>query len=396
MCAAVLKNWREAATLMLVHGRKKIQNRILDNLHPSQALQQTTNLADHGLELLVLKRSMKSSFMPNKYVFPGGIADDSDFSLHWLPIFGATTPELAAHRFGFAKTVEEITPMFYRLRPEQFSVIPSEIAFRICAIRETFEEAGVLLVRSVDQSSYDFNASAAYPYHFGEDHSSKVEEWRHKVVQNPLAFLTLCENLEVVPDVWSLYNWSNWLTPHFDTVIDKEKGKRYDTAFFITCVGEKPYVAEDAKEAVHSEWVSPLQMIEDFAENRVQLAPPQLYEASRLVNCNTVDALLGYLQRQARQPVERWMPVMIKCADGVIFTFPGDSLYPKKPDLEGEHPTLKREEKLQELKSQSSQLHRAIIQTPPVKDGKPTGNKRIQLECTIDLPYGHVAPSFEG
>ena len=267
---------------------------------------------DTTLQVLIQRRSMKSSFMPNKYVFPGGMADNADFSPHWLPLFDATTasspfakttagvtptfsrkrpaefsslpseidsrisairetfekagveadfspqPRFDATRsslptcspFDFAKTTAGVTPMFSRKRPAEFSALPSEIAFRISAIRETFEEAGVLLACPAEEKELAFNSSLASPYYFGENHISLVEEWREKVMSDPGQFLVLCKTLSLVPDVWSLYNWSNWLTP---IRLESEKGKRFDTAFFICCVGECPHVAEDAQEMVHSE-----------------------------------------------------------------------------------------------------------------------------------------------
>ena len=257
MCAAILKNWREAATLILVHSRKRLQQTATKELYPSNViatdtLQQTTGPSEEELEVLVLKRSSKSSFMPDLYVFPGGIADNTDFTRNWLSLFGVQTPDEAQEKFSFCKTVTQHAPMFHRKRDPDFTHIPSEVAFRISAIRETFEESGVLLARSIDQTSYQHNPRPTTAYSFGNDHSdsSMLEEWRQRVTRDPSEFLTLCKSLDIVPDIWSLYDWSNWLTPLGS---GDSSGKRFDAAFFICCLQDCPYVAEDAGEMVHAQ-----------------------------------------------------------------------------------------------------------------------------------------------
>ena len=63
------------------------------------------------------------------------------------------------------------------------------MAFRINAIRETFEETGILLtVDPLDQKQLD-------------------PEWRDRVHNNPSEFISLCKHLNVCPDIWSLNEW---------------------------------------------------------------------------------------------------------------------------------------------------------------------------------------------
>lgn len=243
--AAVLKHWREASTLLLVTARKTCSN-----VKPV-FVSATAESADAGkgsnLEVLLLKRSSKSKFMPNLYVFPGGVASDVDFSADWLQVFDLLGKDQRQNLFDFVQRGGQGAPMFSRLRDKRFSQIPSEIAFRICAIRETFEESGVLIVRKVDAGSKFRPAlwDGASWASFCED-EAVISEWRQRVDRDPAEFLRMCQELQMVPDVWSLYEWSNWLTPLGST-------RRFDTAFFICCVDGKPHVAEDEGETVHSQ-----------------------------------------------------------------------------------------------------------------------------------------------
>ena len=244
--SSVLKYWKEAATLLLV-----AKTRV-----PSVTQFQTTNY-----EILMLKRSGKSKFMPKLHVFPGGMSHDSDFSPQWLDLYSQAGKDIVDDLELFLKRGGTGTYMFSRKRPEEFSKIPSELAFRICAIRETFEESGILLVRDINNvksSKLDLNAQPL------SGKSSVLSDtilmpWRQKVDNDAGQFIKMCEELKVVPDVWSLYEWSNWLTPINTGSLDKAKNvgkpqsRRYDTAFYLCVLDYVPNAAHDDKETTELE-----------------------------------------------------------------------------------------------------------------------------------------------
>lgn len=246
--AAVLKHWREASTVILVtagqKGRHVNPNFVTSSAAPADAPKGA------NFDLLLLKRSDKSQFMPNRYVFPGGVAVDVDFSADWIPVFDLLGKDHRQDVFDFVQRGGQGAPMFSRLRDQKFSQIPSDIAFRICAIRETFEESGVLLVRSLDKggnfrpSLWEGPSWASYC-----QEEAVINEWRQRVDKDPSEFLRMCQELRMVPDVWSLYEWSNWLTP----LGLGGSSRRFDTAFFVCCVDGRPHVAEDEGETVHSQ-----------------------------------------------------------------------------------------------------------------------------------------------
>ncbi|KAF6031981.1 NUDT19 [Bugula neritina] len=73
---------------------------------------------------------------------------------------------------------------------------------------------------------------------------------------------------------------------------------------------------------------------------KLRVAPPQLYELSRLLNFQSLDELRHYTKTRNRWGTERMFPVGIRCLDGAIRVLPGDSLYPEQPDLIGTAPPI--------------------------------------------------------
>ena len=74
--------------------------------------------------------------------------------------------------------------------------------------------------------------------------------------KDPLQFVTLCQELGVVPDVWSLKAWRNWLTPVFQKVESApKKPRRFDTMFYVCCLecDEIPNALADETESTHAE-----------------------------------------------------------------------------------------------------------------------------------------------
>ncbi|XP_076471974.1 acyl-coenzyme A diphosphatase NUDT19-like isoform X2 [Babylonia areolata] len=192
----------------------------------------------------------------------------------------------------------------------------------------------------------------------------------------------MCQKLEVVPDVWSLHEWSNWLTPC-------GLKQRFDTAFFICCLQDKPNVAEDEWETVHSQWGSPYDILQEYYQGGVALAPPQIYELGRLMNFSTVPDLLKFACQRGQHRVERWLPVKVASSDSLMSVFPGDSLYPKDIDPEGPDVTFTHTERLAELDNSHPNKHRALV-NPEMRHAD--GRMCYRVVCNIALPGEHVAP----
>ena len=145
------------------------------------------------LEVLLLQRHAKSEFLPDLYVFPGGRVDPGDHEL--------------ADRVSGVSAAEAAR----RIEPDD----PAEaLGFYVAAIRETFEEAGVLLARKRGQRELISGA-----------HAAELSRHRLKLQSGELSLREIVESedLELAADGLAVHG--RWVTPEMVP-------RRFDTLFF--------------------------------------------------------------------------------------------------------------------------------------------------------------------
>lgn len=139
--------------------------------------------SDHvrGIDILFVQRTTEAGFMPDSYVFPGGVLDDADCSQEWLELFPADTKQSMMNRL-MQKTPNNRLPLYSNISTNS---IAGELAFRICAIREAFEETGILLARPLSQLK---NGTQSPCY---QSSQSLLDEWRGRVCDDATNFVRL-------------------------------------------------------------------------------------------------------------------------------------------------------------------------------------------------------------
>ncbi|XP_059523024.1 acyl-coenzyme A diphosphatase NUDT19 [Myotis daubentonii] len=356
-------SWRRAATLVLAAGWA----------HPGPGAPALPPLPNEGFRLLLLQRSSQQGFLPGAHVFPGGVVDAADGSDEWLRLFA---PHHGPPRFGLGSPPPSRTafPVLPAAGPdtaaEDRAGLPDDVAFRICAIRETFEEAGVLLLRPrASPPAAAPEPGRALPPPAG------LAAWRARVRRDPRDFLRLCAHLDCTPDIWALHDWSVWLTP-----FSPRGGRRFDTSFFLCCLRDPPPVYPDLEEVVGSQWSSPLEATESFISKEIWMAPPQFYEIRRLENFASLSDLHKFCLDHVLEGVERWMPILLLTADGQISLLPGDELYLEDSNfLEN---LLSTEKKTEEIMKEGKKFHRVVIYSRHV----------YSIHVTVQSKYKHVYP----
>lgn len=205
----------------------------------------SNNKSQYDYRLMMVKRSGLSSFLASAYVFPGGRVEIADFSPRWWDLFAKfnlTRQDLAVFSQSISgprppiilesKIAQEASAIH---RPED--VLPADIGLRISALRETFEETGVLLLTRPGD-----DADSYQPLSDRDNVNVDLSAWRERVRKDAASFIDLCLETNLCPNLWSLYEWWNWLTP---TSVGH---KRCDTMFYVSFLEVEPKVVLDNEE----------------------------------------------------------------------------------------------------------------------------------------------------
>ncbi|KAL4716962.1 hypothetical protein ACJJTC_012773 [Scirpophaga incertulas] len=311
------KFWRNAASLIMLSKRN------------SDSFSCRSGISNY--DVLLQTRPGTVSF-PKSVVFPGGVTEPADESAEWfhlLQSFGYTDNDLNA--FHRANTLT--TPIF------QPDPVKRHVSLRISAIRETFEEIGILIGSSRHKCiRSDRGATIICDF--------DVKSWQEKVSSNPEELLNLCKELKCYPDIFSLYYWSNWLTP-------KEYPKRFDTAFFLALVENHSSFITKTSEVTAVQWSSPEEVLFKNSKKAIQLLPPQIYELNRLLHFKDINHLIKYASERSRDGTDLMFPIKIKAKDGILRVFPGDDLYSLNED-----PNQLSEQTILDLRNLSVKLNR--------------------------------------
>lgn len=413
-----MQPWREASSLIIVtrasvrgsvaSNDKIIKSSMIESLDQTnqlkqqQTAQQSQQPQNHQLSnsttsnkydyrLLMVKRSGLSSFLASAYVFPGGRIETADFSPRWWQLFAKfnlTRQDLSVFSqikgprpaiVTDTKIVQEFKQQEEQERLKNPHVIkqyqntdclPADIGLRISALRETFEETGVLLLtRPGDE------ADSYKPLSDQDNVSVDLSAWRDRVRKDAGAFLDLCLETNLCPNLWSLYEWWNWLTP---TSVGH---KRCDTMFYVSFLELEPKVVLDNEEVTTLKWCTPTGMLDEHSTADVFLAPPQVYELSRLSNFHEFDHLRQFSAERQSLGVERWLPVISTYQDGAVALLPGDEFYPNEPDILGRKPVPDNPETLAEYGARAKIINRLEIRGPV-----------CHARANIKLSCGHLKP----
>jgi 8-oxo-dGTP pyrophosphatase MutT (NUDIX family) len=191
-------------------------------------LMRDTERARTGIEILLVRRHTKSIFMPGAYVFPGGRIEAADYTRE---------AERICHGLSFKQAQGIITGTH---PPEK------ALAFFVAAIRETFEEAGILLAyREIP----DFVA-------FDEDEKMRFAKYRREVRKDPFSFATIIDREGLKLATEKLFYFAHWITPELSPI-------RYDARFFVAVAPSKQEALEDEFETTAHMWISPQQVLKE-------------------------------------------------------------------------------------------------------------------------------------
>lgn len=239
---------RFAATVMLVRDSKMnpTKYQITDGEMPGEFP------TGQEIEVFMLRRVKSMAFVPDAVVFPGGRVDDRD-SNPSLPWVGPTPAQWA-----------------------DYMSVTEDIARRVvvAAAREVFEECGVLLAGTSEDSLVNDLSDPTY------------QDDRAALVAHELSFadMLIKRGLVLRTDLLGLV--SNWCTPEFEP-------KRYDTFFFSALMPEGQKADDKTSESQISDWVTPAYAIRESDRGHWLVVPPTVYNLTSIASSPSAEEFVS-------------------------------------------------------------------------------------------------------
>ena len=245
-----------------------------------------------GLEIYLLRRSSESKFFPGKYVFPGGAVDPEDRDLGFWNSHVDLKPHQISERIGGNLSVE------------------NALGHGVAAIRETFEEAGVLLFEEIGNKREEIERMCGL-----RSQGIMPDLWLKEWVISGGWILSLS----------SLMRWSHWVTP-------QAMKPRFDTRFYIGFMPSGQECHPDAREMTHGIWISPEDALTGNLRGDVPLSPPTLVTLQEILPYGD----LSNLEKDARG--KPWgqtrLPRFISLEKGAMILEPWDPMINQEVEID--------------------------------------------------------------
>lgn len=211
-----------------------------------------------GFEILMVLRHPKSVFVPNSYVFPGGILEESDYARNM-------------ERFCTGLTQQTAEALLENLSSP-------EIAFGtwVCGIRETFEEVGLLLAYRDDGKPLIFDSNET---------TARFQRHRRLLFEGKRSLDGILreEGLRLATD--RLHYFSHWITPEFLPL-------RYDVRFFVAMAPEQQEALHDGIELTKHVWITPQTALKRFRDGKCDMVLPTLITMEDLSRYRTAQDVI--------------------------------------------------------------------------------------------------------
>jgi glyoxylase-like metal-dependent hydrolase (beta-lactamase superfamily II)/8-oxo-dGTP pyrophosphatase MutT (NUDIX family) len=184
-----------------------------------------------GPEAFLLQRTKSAAFLAGAHVFPGGALDKADRDTRVLRRVAGISDAQASERLG---------------------IDSGGLAYWVAAIRECFEEAGILLAESEEGRALDARRVASLAQYRGALHAGK------------LAFHEFLEKERLLLRGAELAYFGHWITA-------PGRARRFDTRFFLALAPEGQPGAHDGTELIDSLWLRPVEALERQASGAMEL-----------------------------------------------------------------------------------------------------------------------------
>lgn len=232
-----------------------------------------------GLEVFLIKRHGLSDVLGGACVFPGGKVDADDALL-----------DMATH-------LDQLPAQLHQALGEPALATLDAAGLYVAAMRETFEESGILFVQDAGQA---------------------LADQAHGLLREGLHFDEMLSQLGLRLAASGLVPWSRWITPRVASVTNK----RFDTRFFVAALPGKQQARHADHEATESLWLTPRDALQRYWDGHIELAPPQIMSLAHLSRHASAADVLGQARRRAPPVIQ---PEPFDDEGTRVVCYPGDA-----------------------------------------------------------------------
>lgn len=207
------------------------------------------------LQVFMLERHANTVFAGGMWVFPGGAVDEQDDA-------------------GYFDGVST-----HRSDAEASSLMDLDrggLAYYMAAVRETFEEAGILLALHREDES---------ELHIPEESRGRFDNYRDQLNATEIDLKSILEREKLLADVGQMHYIARWITP-------LGSPRRFDARFFIARIPSSQIPQHDDGELVNSVWLPPAEIIERAEREEMILMSPTLRMVKSLARFGSADQVI--------------------------------------------------------------------------------------------------------
>ena len=264
---------RDAATVMLIRDA-------------------VDDAGEPAVEVCMLRRNLASEFVAGAYVFPGGSVDPADR--------GEAADELC-------RGLDDAEASAI------LGVGSGGLAFWVAALRECFEEAGVLLAQPRDAADGTRMLDTSDPVV-----RARFEAHRLEINEGRSGLLDVCRAEGLVLAADTVHYVSHWITPELAP-------KRFDTRFFVTAAPSGQVAHHDDGETIATIWVRPDDALARFAAGEIELLPPTIANLEKLAAHSTTAEVMSWATSVTDMPTI--LPIVLIEDGRLLVLRPGDEGY---------------------------------------------------------------------
>jgi 8-oxo-dGTP pyrophosphatase MutT (NUDIX family) len=241
------------------------------------------------VEVCMLRRNLASEFVAGAYVFPGGSVDPEDH-----------LPEIEAWCSGRSDVDASAV----------LGIDSGGLAYWVAALRECFEECGVLLARHRETGEPLDTTDPSVAARFGAH--------RDAVNAGTMGLLDICRHEDLLLAVDAVYYVSHWITPELAP-------RRYDTRFFISAAPVGQVARHDDTETIATIWVRPTEALARESSGDIELLPPTIANLRSIEGSSSAREVMAWASQVTH--VTTVLPIVLVEDGHILILRPGDEGY---------------------------------------------------------------------